>query len=223
VAGAVSASGGRTGWIDRVGVDRRRTGWNERPGSTSAGEAGDGEAGAVWSVAMSVGRATIGRMDKMRQLRLAKDAMDRDWAEPELDLGVVAAHAGYSRYHFIRAFKEAYGETPGQYLTHRRIERAEEMLRSADLSVTEICHLVGFSSLGTFSARFKARTGLTPSEYRTKHVGRGAALIPGCYAMLWAGGFPTATLEKRRAARPAYGDEQEATSISTSSDRRAET
>ncbi|MEV0487976.1 helix-turn-helix transcriptional regulator [Streptomyces sp. NPDC050508] len=159
----------------------------------------------------------------MRQLRLAKDAMDRDWAEPELDLGVVAAHAGYSRYHFIRAFKEAYGETPGQYLTHRRIERAEEMLRSADLSVTEICHLVGFSSLGTFSARFKARTGLTPSEYRTKHVGRGAALIPGCYAMLWAGGFPTATLEKRRAARPAYGDEQEATSISTSSDRSAET
>ncbi|MCX5236395.1 helix-turn-helix transcriptional regulator [Streptomyces prunicolor] len=150
----------------------------------------------------------------MRQLRLGKDAMDRDWAEPELDLGVVAAHAGYSRYHFIRAFKEAYGETPGQYLTHRRIERAEEMLRSADLSVTEICHLVGFSSLGSFSAGFKARTGLTPSEYRAEHVGRGAALIPGCYAMLWAGGFPTATLKKRRAGRPVYGDgdQQEAAS-----------
>jgi len=153
-------------------------------------------------------------MDKMRQLRLGKDAMDRDWAEPELDLGVVAAHAGYSRYHFIRAFKGAYGETPGQYLTHRRIERAEEMLRSADLSVTEICHLVGFSSLGSFSAGFKARTGLTPSEYRAEHVGRGAALIPGCYAMLWAGGFPTATLKKRRAGRPVYGDrdQQEAAS-----------
>ncbi len=171
---------------------------------------------------MSVGRATIGCVDKMRQLRLAKDVMDRDWAESELDLGAVAARAGYSRYHFLRVFKEAYGETPGQYLTHRRIERAEEMLRSADLSVTEICNLVGFSSLGTFSARFKARTGLTPSEYRVRHVGRGAALIPGCYAMLWAGGFPTATLKKRRAARPAYGDEQEAISASTSSDRSAE-
>jgi AraC-like DNA-binding protein len=156
-------------------------------------------------------------MDKLRQLRLAKDAMDRDWAEPELDLDAVAAHAGYSRYHFVRAFKEAYGETPGQYLTHRRVERAEEMLRSADLSVTEICHLVGFSSLGTFSARFKTRTGLTPSEYRAKHVGRGASLIPGCYAMLWAGGFPTmrsattrsATLKKRPGPRPAYGDAQD--------------
>ncbi|GAA3832275.1 helix-turn-helix transcriptional regulator [Streptomyces chiangmaiensis] len=138
---------------------------------------------------LSVLRGSIEPVDKMRQLRLAKDAMDRDWADPDLDLDAVAAHAGYSRYHFIRAFKAAYGETPGQYLTHRRIERAEDLLRTANLTVTEICHLVGFSSVGTFSARFKAWTGLTPSEYRAKHVGRGAALIPGCYAMLWAGGF----------------------------------
>ena len=73
--------------------------------------------------------------------------------------------------------------------TGRRIERAEEYLRGANLTVTEICHLVGFSSVGTFSAKFKARTGLSPTQYREKHVGRGAALIPGCYAMLWAGGF----------------------------------
>ncbi|MFJ9807829.1 helix-turn-helix transcriptional regulator [Streptomyces sp. NPDC101158] len=115
--------------------------------------------------------------------------MDRDWAEP-LDLDAVAAHAGYSRFHFVRAFKAAYGETPGQYLSRRRIERAQEMLRTADLTVTEICALVGFSSLGTFSARFKRRSGVSPSEYRARHVGRGAALIPGCFALLYAGGFP---------------------------------
>ncbi|HET6858146.1 MAG TPA: helix-turn-helix transcriptional regulator [Streptomyces sp.] len=115
--------------------------------------------------------------------------MDRDWAEP-LDLAAVSAHAGYSRFHFVRAFKAVYGETPGQYLTGRRIERAAEMLRTADLSVTEICSLVGFSSLGTFSSRFKKQTGFSPSEYRARHVGRGAALIPGCFVMLWAGGFP---------------------------------
>lgn len=169
---------------------------------------------------MSVARATIGRMDKTRQLRLAKDAMDRDWADPGLDLDAVAAHAGYSRFHFVRAFKAAYGETPGQYLTHRRIERAEEMLRGADLSVTEICHLVGFSSLGTFSTRFKTRTGLSPSEYRSTYVRAGASLIPGCYAMLWAGGFPrtsSATSEKRPGSAPAYGDRE-----SSPRDRRAE-
>ncbi|MFJ9826532.1 helix-turn-helix transcriptional regulator [Streptomyces sp. NPDC101160] len=115
--------------------------------------------------------------------------MDRDWAEP-LDLDAVAARAGYSRFHFVRVFKAAYGETPGQYLSRRRIERAEEMLRTADLTVTEICNLVGFSSLGTFSTRFKQQTGLSPSEYRARHVGRGTALIPGCFALLYAGAFP---------------------------------
>jgi AraC-like DNA-binding protein len=137
-----------------------------------------------------VGRASIEGVDRLRQLRLAKDAMDRDWADPDLDLEAVASAAGYSRYHFVRTFKAVYGQTPGQYLSYRRTERAEDMLRSADLSVTEICHLVGFTSLSTFCARFKAQTGLTPSEYRAQHVGRGAALIPGCYVMLWARGFP---------------------------------
>ncbi|MFD6751789.1 AraC family transcriptional regulator, partial [Streptomyces anthocyanicus] len=37
----------------------------------------------------------------MRQLRLAKDVMDRDWAEPGVDLDALAARAGYSRYHFV--------------------------------------------------------------------------------------------------------------------------
>jgi AraC-like DNA-binding protein len=87
------------------------------------------------------------QLSQLRQLRMAKDAMDRDWAEP-IDMEAVAAHAGYSRYHFVRVFRAVYGQTPGQYLSRRRIERAENLLRTADLSVTEICALVGFTSLG---------------------------------------------------------------------------
>jgi AraC-like DNA-binding protein len=56
-------------------------------------------------------------------LRVAKDLMDRHYAEP-LSLEMVAWRAGYSRFHFLRAFRKAYGETPGAYLTRRRIERA---------------------------------------------------------------------------------------------------
>lgn len=155
-----------------------------------AGRAGGGGAAPVPSVspAPSASPAPPVPPARLRQLRPAKDAMDRDWASP-LDLGAVAAHAGYSRFHFIRAFKQVYGLTPGQYLSRRRIERAEELLRTADLSVTEICWLVGFGSLGTFSARFKEQTGLTPSAYRRRHAGQGAGLIPGCYALLWSGGF----------------------------------
>src|SRR5262249_24412191 len=132
--------------------------------------------------------AADAQLAQLRQVRLAKNMMDRHWAEP-IDVAAVAARAGYSRYHFIRAFRAVYGQTPGQYLSRRRIERAEDLLRTADLSVTEICVLVGFSSLGTFSTSFKKYSGLTPTQYRARHVGAGAALVPGCYALLWHGGF----------------------------------
>ncbi|MFI5660643.1 helix-turn-helix transcriptional regulator [Streptomyces sp. NPDC051684] len=133
--------------------------------------------------------AADGHLAHLRRLRAAKDAMDRDWADEALNLDAVAARAGYSRSHFVRAFKAAYGRTPGQYLSRRRIERAAEMLRTCDLSITEICHLVGFTGLGTFTTRFKQHTGRTPGEYRREKLRDGAALIPGCYALLWAGGL----------------------------------
>ena len=118
----------------------------------------------------------------LRMLRRAKDRIDRDYAE-QIDIPALAAGAGYSREHFIRAFCTAYGETPGRYRTRRRVERASELLRSANLTVTEICHLVGFSSLGTFSARFAELTGMSPSAYRKQAAERGGpAPIPGCWS-----------------------------------------
>jgi len=116
-------------------------------------------------------------------LRRARDLMDRRFAEP-LDLDALAAAAGYSRYHFVRTFAAAYGETPGRYLTRRRIERAADLLRSANLTVTEVCTAVGFASLGTFSRTFSALMGESPTAYRASHADGGTA-IPGCFAMAW--------------------------------------
>ena len=65
--------------------------------------------------------------------------MDREFAE-SLDLDRLAAESGFSKFHFARSFKEAYGETPAQYLTRRRVERAKDLLRHANLTVTEILH-----------------------------------------------------------------------------------
>jgi AraC-like DNA-binding protein len=129
-----------------------------------------------------------GELARLRRLRLAKDVMDRDWATP-LVLDAVASSAGYSRYHFVRLFKQAYGETPGQYLSRRRVERAQELLRTANLTVSEICLTVGFDSLGSFCTRFKQIVGSTPSEYRQSALAGAAPPIPGCFALLWAGGF----------------------------------
>jgi AraC-like DNA-binding protein len=137
----------------------------------------------------SASRATSRLWDtrQLYRLRLAKDAMDRDWSEP-LDLDAVADAAGYSRYHFVRLFRETYGETPGQYLSRRRIERARDLLRSANLTVTEICMLVGFTSLGTFCTRFKQQVGMTPMEFRARARKGDPAPIPGCFVLFWAGG-----------------------------------
>ncbi|WP_067806592.1 helix-turn-helix transcriptional regulator [Actinomadura formosensis] len=145
----------------------------------------------------------------LRRMRAARDTMDRDWAEP-LDVAAVAARAGYSRYHFVRLFNEVYGETPGAYLARRRIERAQDLLRTANLTVTEICMLVGFTSLGTFCTRFKRQTGMTPTEFRRHARTPGASSIPGCFVLLWAGGFRAdrgcAIIEKPARPAASYGD-----------------
>jgi AraC-like DNA-binding protein len=126
----------------------------------------------------------------LRMLRRARDRIDRDYAEP-IGIPALAAGAGYSREHFIRAFRTAYGETPGRYRTRRRVERACELLRSANLTVTEICYLVGFTSLGTFSARFTELVGMSPTAYRREAARRGGpAPIPGCFALMWRTGLP---------------------------------
>src|ERR1700746_2426604 len=131
-------------------------------------------------------------VSSLRARRRPGDRLARASAEP-IDIPALAAGAGYSREHFIRAFRAAYGETPGRYRTRRRIERACELLRSANLTVTEICHLVGFSSLGTFSTRFTELVGMSPTRYREEAARRGGpAPIPGCFAMMWETGLPAA-------------------------------
>jgi AraC-like DNA-binding protein len=132
---------------------------------------------------------------RLISLRSARDLIDRDFASP-LDLSALAARAGYSRYHFIRAFRAAYGATPGDYLSRRRVERACELLRTANLTVTEVCFVVGFSSLGSFSSRFSELAGCSPSEYqRRAHVDGAPPPIPGCMVLMW--GAPPAIVRNR--------------------------
>ena len=118
-------------------------------------------------------------------LRRAHDLIDRDYAEA-LDLDAMAREAGYSKYHFARTFAMAYGETPRAYLTRRRVERAKNLLRTANLSVTEVCFLVGFESLGSFSSLFGRLVGQSPSAYRASSLATGSVPpIPGCVVLMW--------------------------------------
>ncbi len=132
-------------------------------------------------------------------LRRARDLIDREYAEP-LDLEQIAAEAGLSRWHFHRLFTATYGSTPAAYLSFRRVERAQDLLRATNLSVTEVCHAVGFTSLGSFSSRFKEFTGETPRAYQQRW-GADAPRIPGCWVFM-AGIVERASEEKRDGAGP---------------------
>ena len=100
--------------------------------------------------------------DVLVHLRRARDHIDRSYAEP-LDLETIAATAGLSKWHFHRLFSATYGTTPAAYLSQRRVERAQDLLRCTNLTVTEVCYAVGYSSLGSFSSRFAEITGETPT------------------------------------------------------------
>jgi AraC-like DNA-binding protein len=121
--------------------------------------------------------------DLLVHLRRARDLADREYAEP-LDLDGLAAAAGVSKYHFLRCFAATYGKTPALYLAERRIERAQDLLRATNLTVTEVCMLVGYSSLGSFSSRFRQLVGVSPSEYQARFAVAGAPHIPGCYVFM---------------------------------------
>lgn len=112
-------------------------------------------------------RRVSAELDELRRLRRARDQMDREFDKP-LDVPALARTALMSPAHFSRRFREAYSETPYSYLMTRRIERAKALLRRGDLTVTDVCFLVGWTSLGSFSARFTELVGEAPSSYRAR-------------------------------------------------------
>jgi AraC-like DNA-binding protein len=139
--------------------------------------------------------------DLLVHLRRARDHIDRHYVEP-LDLETVAAVAGISKYHFQRLFTTTYGRSPAAYQSQRRIERAQDLLRATNLTVTEVCHAVGFSSLGSFSSRFRELVGETPQEFQRRWAATGAPHIPGCFVFMWGLAERRASQEKPPAGRP---------------------
>lgn len=84
----------------------------------------------------------------------------------DMSLQGLADLARLSVDHFVRAFRAATGATPHRFVQERRLSRASAMLESDGASIAEIAHACGFQSAAHFSVRFRARFGVTPSQYR---------------------------------------------------------
>lgn len=105
------------------------------------------------------------REELYRRLHRARDYMEASLDAP-LCLHELASVAAMAPHHFLRAFKQAFGATPHQYLTARRIARAQHLLAATEMPVTAVGLEVGFSSLGSFSWLFRRRTGASPEQFR---------------------------------------------------------
>lgn len=113
---------------------------------------------------------TATREELYRRLYRARDYMVALLDQP-LTLDDMANQACLSPNHFLRTFKQLFQQTPHQYLTQQRLQRAARLLAETELPVTEICFAVGFASLGSFSWRFRQSFGLAPAHYRTAKQG----------------------------------------------------
>lgn len=105
------------------------------------------------------------RVEIYHRLALARDYMEASLRDP-ISLPDYASVACLSPHHFLRLFKAVYGETPHQTLTRLRLERAVSLLRKTDIPITDLCFLVGFTSLGSFSTLFKENYGVAPTVFR---------------------------------------------------------
>jgi AraC family transcriptional regulator len=109
--------------------------------------------------------------------RIVQEGLDRrrlsrvlDYIQANLegDLAVdhLASIACLSQFHFARAFKAAVGQSPHQYVSAKRLERAKSMLIRGDQTLVDIALALNFSCQANFTRAFRQMTGQTPGQYR---------------------------------------------------------
>jgi AraC-like DNA-binding protein len=117
----------------------------------------------------------------------AKLFIDRNFSE-KIDLDQIADEAYFSKYHFLRLFKQAYGKTPHQYLVWVRMEHAQQLIKTG-AAISDVCYATGFDSPGSFSMLFRRTTGDSPTAYQAMQLQQRADIrteplrfIPQCFA-----------------------------------------
>lgn len=87
-----------------------------------------------------------------------------------LQVSSIADMLGLSRSYFCRVFKQQMGMSPQDYIVAYRLEQAEKLLTTTNLSQKEIARQVGYPDVYTFSRMFKRRYGIAPGQFRTNHT-----------------------------------------------------
>lgn len=137
---------------------------------------------------MSAGSDPYPKAYLYRRVVQAKLFIDAHFRE-KINLDEIAEEASFSRFHFIRLFRQAYGDTPHQYMMSLRMREAEKLMENPDLRIQDICFEIGFESVGTFTTQFTRIYGTSPGTKQKeiqekKRVTSEEPLrtVPNCFA-----------------------------------------
>ena len=151
-----------------------RMGRSVRPAIAAPIEANELYAGHVMLSLGIYACATYGGMRTPRtgprglstwQERVAKELIEAH-IDGTLALRHVAQSCGLSASHFAHAFKASVGMAPHQWLLHRRVERAKQMLDAARQSLSDIALECGFADQSHFTRVFRKTTGCPPGRWK---------------------------------------------------------
>ncbi|MBX2874116.1 MAG: AraC family transcriptional regulator [Saprospiraceae bacterium] len=108
---------------------------------------------------------TSSREEIFRRLSLAVDLIYAQFDQP-LSLEELAQCALFSKFHFLRLFKVAFGQSPHQFITQVRLQKAKEWLQHTDWPIHLIAHSIGLENTSSFSRLFYQKTGIYPTPFR---------------------------------------------------------
>ena len=104
------------------------------------------------------------------RVTLAKNYLDSNYYNTDLNLDEVADAVGLSKYHLCREFNHLYGISPGKYLANLRLQKScALLLQSRQHTIAEIASMVGFSNDNYFCKVFRKAFGTTPTQYRLQN------------------------------------------------------
>jgi AraC-like DNA-binding protein len=123
-----------------------------------------------------------------RRIVQAKLFIDKHFRE-KINIDDIAEEASFSRFHFIRLFRQAYGDTPHQYLVSLRMLEAEKLMANPNLKIQDICLEIGFESVGTFTTQFTKIHGKAPKARQKEILEKKRIIfeeplktVPNCFA-----------------------------------------
>ncbi len=124
------------------------------------------QAMALFGRQMAQRKGSVASSSRQRILSIV-EYMNRHYFEP-LQTEELAARCGLSKYHFIHLFRMCMGMTPYSYLIRIRMERAETLLQTGDMTVQEVAFVCGYNDPLYFSRAFSRHFGVSPTDYKQR-------------------------------------------------------